>query len=154
MAYFTKKQKRLVIVLIVLGVLIMSGLIWLSYETFLSDGWALKLNWGIDLPRSAKRTFSVSDTGGFTGDGYRYAVYNYTEHDDNFDAEFNQGGEYSKGICEHFNAIADGLDVPDSERPDFAEDYSWRSGSRSIDERDELYIIYQDGKLYIAESML
>ena len=100
-------------------------------------------NWGLAMPESGAS---------FHGDGYRYAVYDYPEPDEEFDSLLNAGSD--EYIGERFSEIADELGVPEGERPDLNADFSWRVGRRPFDERDKLYIISQDGRLYVAELFM
>ena len=109
-------------------------------------------NWGLAMPDGIKELYRTDSGASFHGDGYRYAVYDYPEPDEEFDSLLNAGAD--EYIGERFSEIADELDVPGSERPDLGEDFSWRVGRRPFDERDKLYIISQGGKLYVAELFM
>ena len=109
-------------------------------------------NWGLDMPGGITELYRTDSGASFHGDGYRYAVYEYAQPDEEFDSLLNAGAD--EYIGERFSEIADELDVPESERPDLGADYSWRVGRRPFDERDKLYMICQGGKLYIAELFM
>ncbi len=109
-------------------------------------------NWGLAMPDGIKELYRTDSGASFHGDGYRYAVYDYPEPDEEFDSLLNAGSD--EYIGERFSEIADELDVPGSERPDLGEDFSWRVGRRPADERDKLYMISQGGKLYVAELFM
>ena len=109
-------------------------------------------NWGLAMPEGITELYRTDSGASFHGDGYRYAVYEYAQPDEEFDSLLNAGADEYVG--ELFSEIADELDVPESERPELDADYSWRVGRRPFDERDKLYMISQDGKLYIAELFM
>ncbi len=109
-------------------------------------------NWGLAMPDGIKELYRTDSGASFHGDGYRYAVYDYPEPDEDFDSLLNAGAD--EYIGERFSEIADELEVPEGERPDLGADFSWRVGRRPFDERDKLYIISQGGKLYVAELFM
>ena len=109
-------------------------------------------NWGLAMPDGIKELYRTDSGASFHGDGYRYAVYDYPEPDEDFDSLLNAGAD--EYIGERFSEIADELGVPEGERPDLGADFSWRVGRRPFDERDKLYIISQGGKLYVAELFM
>ena len=109
-------------------------------------------NWGLAMPDGIKELYRTDSGASFHGDGYRYAVYDYPEPDEEFDSLLNAGAD--EYIGERFSEIADELGVPEGERPDLGADFSWRVGRRPFDERDKLYIISQGGKLYVAELFM
>ena len=149
------RGKKLVIVLI--AAVICAPLLFfagsLAYISLRYSGAGVyEANWGLAMPEGITELYRTDSGASFHGDGYRYAVYEYAEPDEDFNSLLNAGADEYIGEC--FSEIADELDVPESERPELDADYSWRVGRRPLDERDELYMISQDGKLYIAELFM
>ena len=147
-----RRQRNLIIICAVFALLLMvfGPLIW-SALRYVGAG-VYEANWGLAMPGGITGLYRTGSGASFHGDGYRYAVYDYPEPDGDFDSLLNAGAD--EYIGERFSEIADTLGVPGSERPDLDADYSWRVGRRPADERDKLYMISQDGKLYIAELFM
>ena len=145
-------QRNLIIICAALALLlaVLGPAIW-SALRYAGAG-VYEANWGLAMPDGIKELYRTDSGASFHGDGYRYAVYEYAEPDEEFDSLLNAGAD--EYIGERFSEIADELDVPGSERPDLGEDFSWRVGRRPFDERDKLYIISQGGKLYVAELFM
>lgn len=145
-------QRNLIIICAALALLlaVLGPAIW-SALRYAGAG-VYEANWGLAMPDGIKELYRTDSGASFHGDGYRYAVYDYPEPDEEFDSLLNAGAD--EYIGERFSEIADELDVPGSERPDLGEDFSWRVGRRPFDERDKLYIISQGGKLYVAELFM
>lgn len=145
-------QRNLIIICAVLLLLlaVFGPALW-SALRYMGAG-VYEANWGMAMPDGITELYRTDSGASFHGDGYRYAVYEYTEPDEDFDSLLNAGADEYIGEC--FSEIADELDVPESERPELDADYSWRVGRRPFDERDKLYMISQDGKLYIAELFM
>ena len=149
------RGKKLVIVLIaaVIGAPLLFFAGSLAYISLRYSGTGIyEANWGLAMPEGITELYRTDSGASFHGDGYRYAVYEYAQPDEEFDSLLNAGAD--EYIGERFSEIADELDVPESERPDLGADYSWRVGRRPFDERDKLYMISQGGKLYIAELFM
>lgn len=149
------RGKKLVIVLIaaVIGAPLLFFAGSLAYISLRYSGTGIyEANWGLAMPEGITELYRTDSGASFLGDGYRYAVYDYPEQDEEFDSLLNAGSD--EYIGERFSEIADELDVPESERPDLGEDFSWRVGRRPADERDKLYMISQGGKLYVAELFM
>ena len=149
------RGKKLVIVLIaaVIGAPLLFFAGSLAYISLRYSGTGIyEANWGLAMPEGITELYRTDSGASFHGDGYRYAVYDYPEPDGEFDSLLNAGAD--EYIGERFSEIADELDVPESERPDLDEDFSWRVGRRPADERDKLYMISQGGKLYVAELFM
>ena len=147
-----RRQRNLIIICAVFALLlaVLGPAIW-SALRYAGAG-VYEANWGLAMPDGIKELYRTDSGASFHGDGYRYAVYDYPEPDEDFDSLLNAGAD--EYIGERFSEIADTLGVPGSERPDLSADYSWRVGRRPADERDELYMISQNGRLYIAELFM
>ena len=147
-----RRQRNLIIIcaVFILLLAVFGPMIW-SALRYMGAG-VYEANWGLAMPEGITGLYRTDSGASFHGDGYRYAVYGYPEPDEEFDSLLNAGAD--EYIGERFSEIADTLGVPDSERPDLDEDYSWRVGRRPFDERDKLYMISQDGKLYTAELFM
>ena len=145
-------QRNLIIICAVLLLLlaVFGPALW-SALRYMGAG-VYEANWGLAMPDGITELYRTDSGASFHGDGYRYAVYEYAEPDEDFNSLLNAGADEYIGEC--FSEIADELDVPESERPELDADYSWRVGRRPFDERDKLYMISQDGKLYIAELFM
>ena len=149
------RGKKLVIVLIaaVIGAPLLFFAGSLAYISLRYSGTGVyEANWGLAMPEGITELYRTDSGASFHGDGYRYAVYDYPEQDEEFDSLLNAGAD--EYIGERFSEIADELEVPGGERPDLDADFSWRVGRRPADERDKLYMISQGGKLYIAELFM
>ena len=147
-----RRQRNLIIICAVFALLLMvfGPAIW-SALRYVGAG-VYEANWGLAMPGGITGLYRTGSGASFHGDGYRYAVYDYPEPDGDFDSLLNVGAD--EYIGERFSEIADELGVPEGERPDLGADFSWRVGRRPFDERDKLYMISQDGKLYIAELFM
>ena len=147
-----RRQRNLIIICAVFALLlaVFGPAAW-SALRYLGAG-VYEANWGLAMPEGITELYRTDSGASFHGDGYRYAVYEYPEPDEEFDSLLNAGAD--EYIGERFSEIADALDVPESERPDLDEDFSWRVGRRPADERDKLYMISQGGKLYVAELFM
>ena len=145
-------QRNLIIICAALALLlaVFGPMIW-SALRYMGAG-VYEANWGLAMPDGITGLYRTGSGASFHGDGYRYAVYDYPEPDGDFDSLLNVGAD--EYIGERFSEIADELGVPEGERPDLGADFSWRVGRRPFDERDKLYMISQDGKLYIAELFM
>ena len=147
-----RRQRNLIIICAVFALLlaVFGPAAW-SALRYLGAG-VYEANWGLAMPEGITELYRTDSGASFHGDGYRYAVYEYAEPDEEFDSLLNAGSD--EYIGERFSEIADELDVPGSERPDLGADFSWRVGRRPADERDKLYIISQGGKLHVAELFM
>ena len=147
-----RRQRNLIIICAALALLlaVLGPAAW-SALRYLGAG-VYEANWGLAMPDGIKELYRTDSGASFHGDGYRYAVYDYPEPDEEFDSLLNAGAD--EYIGERFSEIADELGVPEGERPDLGADFSWRVGRRPADERDKLYIISQGGKLYVAELFM
>ena len=147
-----RRQRNLIIICGVFALLlaVFGPAAW-SALRYLGAG-VYEANWGLAMPEGITELYRTDSGASFHGDGYRYAVYEYAEPDEEFDPLLNAGSD--EYIGERFSEIADALDVPGSERPDLGADFSWRVGRRPADERDKLYMISQGGKLYVAELFM
>ena len=145
-------QRNLIIICAALALMlaVFGPMIW-SALRYVGAG-VYEANWGLAMPGGITGLYRTGSGASFHGDGYRYAVYDYPEPDGDFDSLLNVGAD--EYIGERFSEIADELGVPEGERPDLGADFSWRVGRRPFDERDKLYMISQDGKLYIAELFM
>ena len=148
-----KKRRNIVIICAVVCLLLLAACGPAIYSALRYVGAGVyEANWGMAMPEGITELYRTDSGASFGGDGYRYAVYEYTEPDESFDSLLNRGADEYIGGC--FAGIADELAVPAEERPDLGADYSWRVGRRPFDERDKLYMICQDGRLYIAELFM
>lgn len=147
-----RRQRNLIIICAALALLlaVFGPAAW-SALRYVGAG-VYEANWGLAMPDGIKELYRTDSGASFHGDGYRYAVYDYPEPDEEFDSLLNAGAD--EYIGERFSEIADELGVPEGERPDLGADFSWRVGRRPADERDKLYIISQGGKLYVAELFM
>ena len=146
-----RRALRIALVIAAVAVVLLCGL-YAFGKSYFTDARVYEINWGIELPGGMTELYSTGSEASFGGDGFSYTVYEYDGGSSAFNDSLSAGPD--AGAESAVGEILDALAVPESERPDFTSDYTWRSGSRPVDERDELYIICQDGKLYIAESML
>ena len=148
------RGKKLVIVLIaaVIGAPLLFFAGSLAYISLRYSGTGIyEANWGVTVPRGLTELYSDDGTGGLQGDGPRYTVYRCgdvsglsVELSPGADADFRSG----------FDMVADELEVPEAYLPDFGAECRCAVVTDDIDERNNLYIVWDGGRLYLAEWIM
>jgi len=122
---------------------------------------ALSANWGISLPAKAVCTeaYTHRSEPGFHGDGFRYHVFSYKNEEPiagmlNWRAPQDiQAAIFSPTAREAADAWLNEINVPEDQRPDYAQCSFWYQSQR---DNSEIVLFWnpEADRLYIVESFL
>ncbi len=149
------KKKKWLIAILIIFVLAVIGISKLlpSYSS------VLEANWGISLPTKALLTEEYQKDAGasFHGDGVRYHVFSY-KYEDYIDLMFawpptKYPTKFYPTTSEAAEAWLDEIDVPEEERPVYANCASWH---KSQDDNSEIIFFWDAelNRLYIIENFI
>ncbi|MBP3840932.1 MAG: helix-turn-helix domain-containing protein [Bacilli bacterium] len=147
-----KNLKVVIMVLCVIGFLLVSGLF--GMYIFMKNYWSVsktfKYNWNIIIPNDFKEYYHTETEPAFGGDGERYSIYDGS----NFMIDFNinKNDELEEKIQE----LNEKLNIPKDKQINFEHKYQWKKINNRDDERDELYIIFDEelNKYYFYELFM
>lgn len=148
-----KKLKKLAVALaaIVTAPLVFACCVVLYTSARYSGTGLYEANWGVTLPGGVTELYRADGTGGLQGDGTRYTVYACEDI-------WGLSVELTTGADEAFRAgfyeVTDELDVPGEHLPDFDAGCECAVVTDAGDERNNLYIVWDGERLYLAEWIM
>lgn len=145
-----RSLKTIIIVLSLVGIASLVGLFGMYnfMKNYMSTAKTFKYNWEIIIPNDFKEEYYTDTGASFGGDGERYTIYSGTK----FTMDFNS--EKNIDLEDTIKFMNEKLKIPKDKQIDFTHKYQWKKINDRDDERDELYIIYDEelNKYYFYEN--
>lgn len=145
-----KKVIKILAIVLLIVILLFLGAHIVGKHFFSGDTRIYESNWNIDIPSGLNEEYSKKDKQDFQGDGYRYTVFSVKKSNKFFKDGFSS--QKNTKLESDINQILVKLNVNNSNKPDFAQKYTWKL----LKEYDNsLYIVYyaQEQKAYFIQNM-